>query len=309
MRESIVSPMAVLPVHFDVPEHYVPLHDFIEVAKGIEIVSQNLASKIFREKVFISVVVLPSDEGSLKENIGMLILGSFLALTFVNDDYLEGLIGRDPKEIRREAGVNTREAIGYLVNSTKNFLEQENDSLCEKGINYDDFSVAYSGKDMVFEACIKNTNINGLGFDDTDLFSVSRAGFSSRVRPPKEEETETKLLLHKVVILSPNISRESKAQWRVQDVETKKTLSFHMEDLSFKEQMFNHQYSFQADDTMTVLVKYEKQMQGDRVFWRKSAIKVYQFNEIEFEKIPDELEIIKILENDEEEESSQPSLF
>jgi len=298
-------PLAILPVHFDVPDHHIPLSDFLSTAKGIEIVSQNIASKIFNEKVFVSIVVLPPEEGSLKSQIGMLLLGSVLTLTFVNDDFLEGLIGTDPRELRIEAGQSVREGIQYLANSTKNFLEKENNELDELGINNENFSVAFGGKDIFFKACLQNSEINGIGFTNEDLFSIGREGFESRIRPEEQEEPETKYLLHEVIIISPNISRESKAQWRVKDKESNKTLYFHMADISFKEQMFNHQYSFQPDDTMTVLVKYEKQLATGKYF--KSAIKVYRFNDTEFEPIPDDLEIIPIVDDDPEDD--QLSLF
>jgi hypothetical protein len=302
MQEKSLPPLAVLPVHFNVPEHFIPLSDFLNTAKGIETVAQSLASKLFKESVLISVVVLPPEQGTLKSSLGFMLLGGLMTFTIMNDAFVEGLTGVDPDKVRLEAGKGTRGAIEFVAASTRNFLEKENKNLCSYGIDYEKFSAAYAGKDTFFKTCLNNPKISGVGFNHEHKFSVPRSGFVARIRPEEEDEPK-KYLLHDVVIVSPIISKESKAQWLTKDIVTKKTLRFHMEDEDFKEKLFNHQYSFTADDTITALVKYEKQDVNGNMLYKKSAVKIYRLNDEEFAKVPDELEITNIMHNEDDDNS------
>lgn len=66
-RESLTpddGAIEVLPIHFDVPEHFIPLSTFIETARETEAIINALNQRLFHGELNYRVVVIPPKEGS-----------------------------------------------------------------------------------------------------------------------------------------------------------------------------------------------------------------------------------------------------
>lgn len=120
MASEVVFPddgtIEVLPIHFDVPEHYIPLNTFIETARETEAIIQALNERWFRGELEYRIVVVPPKEGSFLAYLGITIATVGAATwAFLQSDpgkeFIRELTGHEFKDLMGLAGRKVRERV------------------------------------------------------------------------------------------------------------------------------------------------------------------------------------------------------
>lgn len=106
----------VLPIHFDVPEHYIPLSTFIETARETEAIIEALNQRWFSGELKYRIVVVPPKEGSFLAFLGLAVAAvGGAAWTFLRsepgDAFLKELTGHNFTDLMGVAGRKVREHV------------------------------------------------------------------------------------------------------------------------------------------------------------------------------------------------------
>lgn len=82
----------IIPIHFDVSEHSLPLRTFIETAKQTQTIIEVFNKQVFDEQLHFQILVLPPEPGSFLAKLKVVIVaGSILGA-------LETDLGNRPRE-------------------------------------------------------------------------------------------------------------------------------------------------------------------------------------------------------------------
>lgn len=298
MNEKIIE---VLPVHFNVPNHYLPLDEFIETARDVEEILNELNFKFFEGKLNIQILVLPSEDGTFLKRIGFLLLGSAtLAWTFLGSDvgkgFVKGLTGHEPAYWAEQAGEGAKELL-ILKESTKGFLEKDNQTLNQAGITMIEFPSAFKARNDFYSMCLRSEDVKGVEFNKSGKFDIGRGKFSDyfKAEEDKVNIVTTKFInrIHKLIVVAPVISEGSYAQWKARDFETSAHFKFHLKDDGFLQGVLLGKYPFKEsknEDVITVCIEYKiEETNGVEHVCERNAVKIYQFNAIKIAEIPKDI--------------------
>ncbi|PWK64287.1 hypothetical protein [Aminobacter sp. AP02] len=269
LKSSEDGALAILPIHFDLPAHAIPLDTFVRTAEQAEAIIASLNSELFDGKLKYEILVLAPQEGSFKSRIGVYLVGGWLAVwSFTESDvgqaFIRGLTLQDPAHWAEQAGaaireqmvsdddneaiedsdeapadgeVKSRAAAEFLVETTKSFLQTDVSELESVGITTTRFRDGFAARNEFYEACADTPEIWGVGFEDEPVFPVGRSDFL-RLQvslPPREDEDDepwsTGIVDLKVT--SPNWDREDRQRsWKGKDLKGRERL-FRIEDEQF----------------------------------------------------------------------------
>lgn len=301
MNEKIIE---VIPIHFNVQNHYLPLDEFIETARDVEEILEELNLKIFDGKLRIQILVLPPENGTFLKTIGILLLGGAgLTWTFLGSDigkgFVKGLTGHEPAYWAEKAGESAKELI-ILKESTKGFLEKDNHTLNQAGITMVEFPSAFKARNDFYNMCLRSEDILGVEFNNEGKFDIERNKFSNyfTVEADKGIVVTIKSIyrLHKLVVVAPVISMGSYAQWKTRDFETSAPLNFHLKDDDFMQGLLSGKYPFKVkkdEDVINACIEYKiEETNGVEHVVERNAVKVYQFNQIKISKVPKDISLM-----------------
>lgn len=239
---------AVLPIHFDVPGHALPLETFIQTSEQITAVIHALNEEISGGKTLFQVLVMPPAEGSFISRLQIwVIAGGAILWAVLESDigkaFIKGISKNEPAYWSEKLGQKIgeildttpdestqtddqkqeicNEAAEILTRITIKFMQEDKDSLESIGIFVNLFQSAYISRNNFYEACEKTHNLQGIGFDETAIFPIQREDFA-RLQvaiPPKENEPEAWFTeLSVLTVTSPNWNRDDKRrQWKGHD--------------------------------------------------------------------------------------------
>ncbi|MGP0566704.1 MULTISPECIES: hypothetical protein [unclassified Nitrospina] len=272
-EQSATEEMEFIPFHFDVPDHSLPLYQFIDTAKNTQSIIDNFNQEFFEGKVKYQIYVVTPREGGLIEILGILVSvpGSVLAFlsTEIGKAFTKGLTGQEPIFWAERFGKNIKEyflqkikgssdkekgdeeiapldgkeeqkfAALIIVQIIIGFLKKEPEILEPLGLSKEKFWPAYRAKNNIYQGCIDNPEVKGLGFDTTHTFPITRKEFPRYiVEVPPEIETEEAVPDRKWVVDTPHITvyspswkRESRG-WRA-DTRNYQDVVFSIEDENF----------------------------------------------------------------------------
>ncbi len=303
---SPTTPLVVLPIHFDVGGHSLALKTFVNSAEAVDQILMDLNQKFFDGKIEYSLLVLPPEEGTFKQNLaiaGTVLTCSWLFLeSDIGKGYIRGLTGHDPSYWSEAAGEGTKELV-ILKESTKGVLEKDVPSLAQVGIQQNQFSCLYAGKNKFYETCISDEKIEGVGFDDSTSFPVRREAFLSHTAIPDVEiTTGSDLKIHELIIVSPVTAKNINNMWKTKDKHTEEQVNFYLKDDAFYLDFIAGLHPLkesQNDDEITALVRYEQTYKGGILMeTKKYAIKIFRFNQTQIAEIPEDLNSFNIAFND-----------
>ena len=111
--------MEILPIHFDVPGHYLSLRTFIETSRQTEFIIANFNREFFYGKLNYEIIVLPPSQGSFKTRLGVAVIAVGASVWAILESdigkaFVEGLTGHEPAHWARSAGLELREFIEDL---------------------------------------------------------------------------------------------------------------------------------------------------------------------------------------------------
>ena len=241
----------IIPIHFNVPGHHLPLKTFTETANQTDAVIAAFNEKLFDGQLKYQLLIFPPELGSFKSKLGILVIAWGVIWTFTESDigkaFIKGVTGHEPahwaeiagEEIKRQlidkakASELSRtemerrkrchaEAV-ILAEATKSFLQRETSELVQVGVNPKNFRSAYEARNLFYKSCTEDREIRSLGFEEADIFPIERKDFAKLqvALPPKEEEAQKELWKVEVTTLqvtSPNWDKEDKNRlWKGKD--------------------------------------------------------------------------------------------
>lgn len=118
MARELITPddsaIEVLPIHFDVPEHFIPLRTFIDTASHTEEIVASLNAEWFAGELEYEVVVIPPKPGTFLIGLGIAVVAVTAAgWKFLHSDvgkaFVRGLTGEEPAHWGEWAGKRIRE--------------------------------------------------------------------------------------------------------------------------------------------------------------------------------------------------------
>ncbi len=332
MNEQLVKEELFL-VHFDVfdrekevEEHSLALETFVVTAQSVEEILKDFNEKFFEGKFEIQVFVLPPEDGSFLKKLLVKIKKLGWAATTVvvvvnqTAQFLDTTIGKalfkrvfehEPTWFIENFG-KSPEASKKIIQGTKNFLENPNDELTKNGIKVEDLPKSFAARNRFYKACQENKKIRAIEFCNEGNFPIKKADFVNYLTKDSEKKLPPEEKIHQVFILQPVIKKRSQTskkgrkpkelKWVSQCVTSDEELRFFLDDLSFAEGLKTSKYKFkenEEDVKIIALFEYQEIEINGILDPKKTEIKckkVYQFNETEIEKLP-ENSIIETVEN------------
>ncbi|MDO8900445.1 MAG: hypothetical protein Q7V15_03735, partial [Phenylobacterium sp.] len=191
----------VLPIHFDVPGHAIPLATFVRTSAQAEAVIRSLNRELFEGRLAIEVVVLPPEDGTFLARLGVILGAGVAAIAwFVESDvgkgFLKGLTEHEPAYWAEQLGKGVRSSTQSIVETSeahhsaereygellvsemaKAFLRKDNDELARAGITPKQLRDAFDAKNEFYQACTETADLRAIGFSETADFPIRRSDF------------------------------------------------------------------------------------------------------------------------------------
>jgi hypothetical protein len=208
--ESVAEPpIGVIPIHFDVPRHYLPLTTFIETATKTRGVIDTFNREFFDGQLQYELLVFPPDDGSFKSRLGIALLAGWgVVWSFTGSDigkgFIKGLTNHTPEYWAEQAGaylqtkalqlqkkrngaasvaptaaqVRCQFETTIIAESTKSFLQSDQSDLQRVGITTRKFRDAFEARNGFYQACAADQKLSGIGFDESENFPIKRKDFA-----------------------------------------------------------------------------------------------------------------------------------
>lgn len=348
-NQVITEELGLVPFHFDVPDHRLPLNQFIDTAKSTQAIIDNFNKEFFDSKLKYQIHVVTPREGGLIEILQVVVpvaapIWAFLS-TEIGKAYIKGLTGKEPVYWAEKAGEKTKEYLSdenggpiempdqkekeevkkppetqeekktaaiIVVQITLGFLQKEPDELRRLGLSKEKFREAYHARNKIYQGCIGNKEVKGLGFDETHSFPIKRKDFPRYIVdvPPDDEEKETDdnqqwvVDTPDIIVNSPNWKRDGR-KWQAETTKFK-DIAFSIEDETFWHHVKIKDIQPDINDNMKVQWAYpEGALKPSNV----RVLKVLSYNG---KKISDPLtpeELAKELQDYSVREKEHPDLF
>jgi len=264
--------VGIIPLHFDVPAHILPLNTFIETSARTRDIIESFNRTLFGGKLVYEIYVLTPEDGSFLNKLALYVLsGTAMVAVFAESDmgkaFVEGLTNHPPEHYFREAGKYIQKRVidltaeasssevsptqtskqdaekrdgstAMLVEAAKSFLQKDRSELRKIGVDECRFREAYEARNEFYVTCAQNRHLKAIGFTEEPLFPIKRADFA-RLQVPLGPREETPLRDNWIVeivtlnVTSPNWDREDRQRtWKGKDA-NRKERTFTIEDEHF----------------------------------------------------------------------------
>jgi hypothetical protein len=284
--------VARLPLHFDVPQNYLPTEDYVVALQSLKATLDEFNKRLFNSKLKYEFITIGAEQGSYKGIMGILTLTVCLfseIIQFLETDTAKGIvkaiIGKeiDYKDTAENSTIFLRDLlIGFYITVNEK-LEQE----IPQSINLDK---AFKAKTDFYKMCLENKDIKAIGFTDTPDFSVKRPSFTQHISKEKIRPLPSDFVLYDAIIVSP-VDIDVDQVWRFQDSVTKNALSAYMRDENFKQAFLSGKYPLKKsnlDDRVIMMLEYKKQERNGEVEKKETCVHVvYSFNGEEITPLPE----------------------
>jgi hypothetical protein len=305
--EKSIVPIETFSIHFDLPDHQIPLRTFVDTARQTELVIQSLNNELFDGRFEIELLVLAPEAGSFKTRLGIVIVAGWAGVwSFAESDvgkaFVRGLTNHEPAYWAEQAGVHvrhlafstgqetedpsdeeTRSQVQYAARIvgqvTQCFMQAEKTQLASVGVTTERFHEAIEARNQFYQVCISTPDLNAIGFTDGTEFPIGRSDFTNLIVPltnkskEKEEPWYTAVVIVKVT--SPNWVREDRQrQWKGRDAEGRERF-FRIEDEHFWGLIRHDQLDLHVIDTMKVQWAFRGKLETPREL---RVLTVMEFN-------------------------------
>ena len=330
IEESIAG---VLPIHFNVQGHALPLSTFIATASQTGVVVNALIEHVFNNHARFEVLVLPPEPGSHRARYLIKYTGGVLAaaLTFLNSEvgssYVEGFTGHPTSHWAKESGEYSIELIdgsdeetteetkhrclvnAVIAESVKGFMTKEYSTLLKSGFSKEKLRDAYQAKNTFYEACIRSHGLQGIGFDESEEFPLERNDFFSQIvsLPPEPEDDGPWFVeITNITATSPNWDHlDGQRGWKAR-LPSGKTITFNLEDETFWSLIQSKKIEANIPDYMKVQMAFIQEGARRK---RHRALRVLEFNGQQLADPLRDKELEEILGPSSSIDATQTSLF
>lgn len=244
------SATRIIPIHFDVPAHQIPLSTFIRTARQTEAVIQSFNRELFEGRLKYAIFILPPEEGTFLSRLKLVILAGSI-WTFIESNigtaFIKGLTDHEPAYWAEKAGTVIKEHFGgsakgadvedegndqaarcwyeatIVAEAAKSFMQKDIAELESIGVTPRRFRDAYEARNEFYQACAETPDLRAIGFEERPVFPVPRSEFSRLqiALPPEDDEEKKEPWLMDIVMLkvtSPNWDRaDRQRQWKAKD--------------------------------------------------------------------------------------------
>jgi hypothetical protein len=118
----------LLPIHFDLPRHVIPLQTFIETAENAGRIAEVLNQELFGGSFTLELVIVPSEEGTFLSKLGIVVtaVSVFVAGAIVSgplgdfgSGIFEEIVSKDASDVGKELVQSVRAAFEELRSSSE----------------------------------------------------------------------------------------------------------------------------------------------------------------------------------------------
>lgn len=283
--------MNSLYIHFNKPQHFLTIDEFIKTSTSIQKVSKAFIQTVSNEQNKFEIVVLPPEEGSFLTKFAYSCaalggLASFLD-TDISQKFIKGLTGNEPSYYAENAGKLIRDSV-------INIMEKENDELDKiipSSINID---AALKSKSDFYKMCVDNHDIKAIGFDDKDDFPIKRNTFYKHITEDIVRPLPPELVLQKLIIHKP-VNTKNDAKWTFIDKSNRGSLVAGIEDSQFKRDFLNGRHPLKRtnkDDEILAMVQYDRVLiNGEEKYKDRNIVDIYEFNNEKLKKAPENISL------------------
>lgn len=213
--------LALLPLHFDVEEHYLQTTTLVSGLQAVEDVVQGLNNFLFKGKLSVKVIALPSEEGgylakiALVINIGFGLVGIPKAIVYIHESdtfrvVVEEFTGEPyvHEEVTRNLIRAFRDSVGgfFLINNEKIRQLCDDSPLLDKAIR---------SKSRFMSQCINDRDVRGLGFSTSHDFRITRDDFWKHISKVRERVKPVDVLHLKGFVASSVVLEGTERQWAI----------------------------------------------------------------------------------------------
>lgn len=324
--------VGVVPLHFNVEGHSIPLADFIDTARSVSGVIRSFNDEIFGGSLRYEIIVLPPQAGTFLSRLGVVVLGAgaviFSALeSDIGKAFVKGITGNEPAYYAEKVGLKVKDLIesfssreeihekkvisDIIVDSARGFLSREYDDLRKSGITKDRFGEAYRSRNEFYQTCYRNADIKSIGFDETDHFPISRRDFSRYIidvpnKEDEDDEADWNVEIVYIQVTSPNWDRrDGQRLWKAR-LHGDKLVTFSVDDERFWELVDSKSIPTKVRDVLKVQWIFVKD--GEK----RKSIRVVRVLEINSQKLSDPMpdsEIERIIGSTVRRAPREPDLF
>lgn len=323
----------LLPIHFDLPRHVIPLQTFIDTAESAGRIAEVVNQEFFGGTLVLEIVIIPPEEGSFLSKLGInvKVAGVFIAGAMLSGPFgdfssglLEGILTKNPSDIGQDLGEGIRAAYDELISPSEDqeakceaasvvtvaalkwILQEENEDL-------EDLSIAPALKDALvakrrfYEACKAVPDLKGIGFSRQPTFPIRRSDFQRLSQIPEgSEDDEWHVAIEHITGSSPNWNPKDTARnWKGSDQDGH-ARHFMVRDERFWEMVFRGELNPRIGDSMRVQWAYK---QGPKRRKGHIVLRVLEFNGVKVSEPMTDRELRPFLDSFQRVEDKQKSLF
>lgn len=336
--------LAILPIHFDLPAHAIPLGTFVRTAQQAEAIIRSLNKELFDGKLKYEILVLPPQEGTFLTKLGIYLVGSaWIAVVWtilesdIGKGFIQGLTTHEPAYWAEQAGEAIREMIvseddlesvediseqtkddetkcfaaaNILVEAIISFLQKDAAELESIGITTTRFRDSFAARNEFYEACIEVPEIRAVGFEDKPVFPIKRSDFTRLQIPlsPEKDENDQPWItgIVDLKVTSPNWEKEDRQRsWKGKNAQGQER-HFRIEDEHFWGLVKAKKLNTHIIDTIKVQWAFQEKDKKPKNF---RVLRVLEFNGDILSKALDDNALSAILGDFSNIEDDQTDLF
>jgi hypothetical protein len=323
----------LLPIHFDLPRHVIPLRTFVETAESAGRIAEVINQELFGGTFTLEVVIIPPEEGTFLAKLGIVVtvVGIWVAQQIVAgplSDFGSGvfaeIVSKDASDVGREMVQGVRAAFDELMSPSENqeakcqaasvvtvaavkwILQEDNEEIEELPVA-PVLREALVAKRRFYEACKAVQDLKGVGFSRQPTFPIRRGDFQRLSQIPEgSDDDEWHVAIENITGTSPNWNRNDTARnWKGADQDGHARY-FVIRDERFWEMVFRGQLSPRIADSMRVQWAYK---QGPKRRKNHIVLRVLQFNGVKVSEEMTDRELRPFLDSFQRVQNDEPSFF
>ena len=305
-----VSKRQLLPIHFDLPRHVIPLQTFIETAENAGRIAEVINQELFGGSFTLEVVIVPPEEGTFLSRLGFVVtaVSIFVGTAIIagplgdfGSGMFEEIVSKDASDVGKDLVKGVRAAFEELTSTSEDkeakcaaasivtvaavkwILQEDNDDL-ETLPMAPALKDALIAKRRFYDACKEVPDLKSIGFSERPTFPIKRSDFQRISQVPEGmDDDEWRVAIENITGTSPNWNRKDTARtWKGIDQDGHARF-FVIRDERFWEMVLRGDLNPRIADSMRVQWAYR---QGPKRRKNHVVLRVLEFNGV---KVSDQM--------------------
>ena len=295
--------------HFDTIESQLNMIAFNQMVNSINIVTNNVSQAFWGEKAKCQINILPIENGSFKSKIKITVakvattIGLGVA-PILADGIIESLTGHDVKYYGKKTGTFVKDITVGIFSKPKDEL---NKIIPSSGI----LDKSIEAKSKFYVSIANDNNIKSLGFSEEDKTLIKKSDRGLYISDDIIRDVDNIEEYAKLTIIKP-VTVKSTQSWTLKDETKRRNDDYKILDEEFKSLVWNGYNPLKENkkpDEILAKIEYVKEMKnGVTSTIATNIAEVYQFNNKELKKLPDDFQLNKT-KNKKKEDENQLNLF